>query len=211
MSAVRLSPDSLRDYQSALSEAGVDGWLFYDFRGTNPVAGELLGIGGFVTRRIFVWVPARVRRSRSRTRSSRACGADWPAAWRRVVYSSWRSLEQHVRAARRREADRHGVFGGRCGAVPRPDSGRMLELVRASGATVVSSGDLVSRFYATWSADDLATHRRAAQIVAEVARDAIAFAGEQARSGAQPAHEHEVQARIASAFTRAGLRVQSPA
>lgn len=38
MSATRLSPESLGDYQAALKAAGVDGWLFYDFRGTNPIA-----------------------------------------------------------------------------------------------------------------------------------------------------------------------------
>ena len=59
MSAIRLSPETLSDYQAALREAGVDGWLFYDFRGVNPIAGALLGVGGHVTRRFFVWVPAQ--------------------------------------------------------------------------------------------------------------------------------------------------------
>jgi Xaa-Pro aminopeptidase len=80
----------------------------------------------------------------------------------------------------------------------------LLELVRATGATVVSSGNLVSRFYARWSADDLASHRRAAKVVAEIARDALRFAGDQA-GGGRPAMEHQVQARIIAGFTRAGL------
>ncbi len=204
MSAVRLSPESLGDYQSALRGAGVDGWLFYDFRGTNPVAGELLGVGGFVTRRFFVWVPSNGTPVAITHAIEQGVWKDWPAAWGRVVYSSWPSLERSVGAlvGGKRIAMEYSAGG----AVPYLDRipAGMLELVRASGANVVSSGDLVSRFYARWSADDLASHRRAARVVAEVARDALRFAGEQARSG-RPATEHEVQARIASAFTRAGL------
>ena len=209
MSAVRLSPDSLGDYQSALRDAGVDGWLFYDFRGMNPVPGELLGVGGFVTRRYFVWVPTSGMPVAITHAIEQGVWKDWPAAWGKVVYSSWRSLEQNVGelVAGKRIAMEYSAGG----AVPYLDRipAGMLELVRATGATVVTSGDLVSRFYARWSAEDLAAHRRAAVVVADVARDALRFAGEQARSG-RPAMEHEVQARIASAFTQAGLEFSHP-
>jgi Xaa-Pro aminopeptidase len=204
MSAIRLSPDSLGGYQSALREAGVDGWLFYDFRGVNPIAGELLGVGGFVTRRFFVWVPVTGHPVAITHAIEQGVWNAWPAAWRKVVYSSWSSLEQHVASlvAGKRVAMEYSAGD----AVPYLDRipAGMLELVRAAGATVVSSGDLVSRFYARWSADDLAAHRRAAAVVADVARDALRFAGEQARS-TRPAMEHEIQARIAAAFRRAGL------
>ena len=36
-----LSPKTLPALQSALKDAGLDGWLLYDFRGLNPVAGSL--------------------------------------------------------------------------------------------------------------------------------------------------------------------------
>ena len=204
MSAIRLSPDSLGEYQSALREAGVDGWLFYDFRGANPVAGELLGVGGFITRRFFVWLPSSGTPVAITHAIEQGVWSEWPAGWKKVVYSSWPSLEQQVGSlvAGKRVAMEYSAGD----AVPYLDRipAGMLELVRAAGATVVSSGNLVSRFYARWSADDLASHRRAAKVVAEIARDALCFAGEQAGSG-RPAMEHEVQARIVAAFTRAGL------
>lgn len=204
MSAIRLSPDSLGEYQSALREAGVDGWLFYDFRGTNPVAGQLLGVAGFVTRRFFVWVPVTGAPVAVTHAIEQGVWSEWPASWGKVVYSSWSSLAQHVAAQVRGKRVAMEYSAG--DAVPYLDRipAGMLELVRTAGATVVSSGDLVSRFYARWSADDLASHRRAAAIVADVAVDALRFAGEQARSG-RPVMEHDVQTRIASAFTRAGL------
>ena len=204
MSAVRLSLDSLGDYQSALKSAGVDGWLFYDFRGTNPIAGELLGVGGFVTRRFFVWVPTNGTPVAVTHAIEQGVWSGWPSAWKKVVYSSWQSLEKHVGSlvSGKRIAMEYSAGG----AVPYLDRipAGMLELIRQSGATVVTSGDLVSRFYARWNDADLASHRRAAAIVADVARDAHRFAGEQAKNG-RPAMEHEVQARIAAAFDRAGL------
>jgi Xaa-Pro aminopeptidase len=85
----------------------------------------------------------------------------------------------------------------------------MLELVRATGATVVSSGELVSRFYATWSPDDLIAHRRTAEHIAGIAHEAFAHAGSMARAGT-PIAEHALQARMMDAFARAGLETYSP-
>ena len=205
MSAERLSPESLGDYQASLTAAGVDGWLFYDFRGTNPIAGELLGVGGFVTRRFFVWVPTTGTPVAVTHAIEQGVWSSWPSAWKKVVYSSWQSLEQHLGALI--SGKRIAMEYSPGGAVPYLDRipAGMLELIRSSGATVVTSGDLVSRFYARWDDENLASHRRAARIVADVARDAHRFAGEQARNG-RPAMEHEVQARIAAAFDRAGLQ-----
>jgi Xaa-Pro aminopeptidase len=80
----------------------------------------------------------------------------------------------------------------------------VLDLVRGLGADVVSSGDLVSRFYAVWSDEQRASHERAAETVARVAREALARAGERALAGS-PLHEHELQRWILEQFDRAGL------
>jgi Xaa-Pro dipeptidase len=209
MSAIRLSPGSLGEYQAALRDAGVDGWLFFDFRGVNPIAGELTGVGGFVTRRFFVWVPAQGVPVAVTHAIEQGVWSSWPQAWKKVVYSSWPSLENHVGSlvAGKRIAMEYSAGD----AVPYLDRipAGMIELLHASGATVVSSGDLVSRFYARWSEADLASHRRAAKTVAEIARDALQFAGAEVKAG-RPAKEHEVQARIVDGFTRAGLAFSHP-
>ena len=53
-----LDERSLARVQRALAQAGLDGWLIYDFRGLNPVANAMLGIEGMATRRIFALIPA---------------------------------------------------------------------------------------------------------------------------------------------------------
>src|SRR3990172_1249165 len=44
--------------QAALREEGLDGWLLYDAHGLNPIARQIVGITGVVTRRWFVLIPA---------------------------------------------------------------------------------------------------------------------------------------------------------
>lgn len=209
MSVLRLSPESLGEFQAAIADAGVDGWLLYDFRGVNPIAGSLLGVGGHVSRRFMVWIPARGIPTAVTHAIEQGVWHAWPDGWGKVVYSSWRSLEQHVASlvAGKRIAMEYSAGD----AVPYLDRipAGMIELVRTAGATIVSSGNLVSRFYARWSPAGLASHRRAAAVVADIARDALRFAGEQARAG-RPAMEHDVQGRIAAAFTRAGLEFSHP-
>jgi Xaa-Pro aminopeptidase len=80
----------------------------------------------------------------------------------------------------------------------------VIEMVREAGGTVVSSGELVSRFYATWDADHIASHLRAAEEIATIARDAMQLAGERA-GGKEPLAEHELMGWIRDRFRRAGL------
>jgi Xaa-Pro dipeptidase len=54
-----LTPETLPDVQRALADARVDGWLLYDFRGLNPIAGGLMRLEGMTTRRVFAFVPTR--------------------------------------------------------------------------------------------------------------------------------------------------------
>ena len=48
---------------------------------------------------------------------------------------------------------------------------RVLDMVRASGALVVTSADLVSRFFAVWTDAQKASHLRAAEVIARVASE----------------------------------------
>jgi len=75
----------------------------------------------------------------------------------------------------------------------------VLEMVKTAGAKVVSSGELVTRFYAGWSAANVESHRRAADTIAQVARDAFMVAGNRARGGA-PMAEHELARWVLDRF-----------
>ncbi len=45
-------------HQQLVRQALLDGWLLYDFRGSNTIACDLLTLKGHLTRRLFYWIPA---------------------------------------------------------------------------------------------------------------------------------------------------------
>ena len=198
-----LTTETLPGYQAALRDAGLDGWLLFDFRGVNPIAGGLVGIEGFLTRRYFVWIPADGAPVAVTHAIEQGPWAGWPTAWRKEVYSAWRVLETTLAAlvGGKRVAMEYSP-GDAVPYVDRIPAG-VLDLVRAAGADVVSSGELISRFFAVWTPAQLDAHRRAAEIVREVALGAFAEVGRRRAVGA--VHEHEVQRWIVDAFARAGL------
>ncbi|HEY4129015.1 MAG TPA: Xaa-Pro peptidase family protein [Gemmatimonadaceae bacterium] len=199
-----LTTKSLPTFQRALADAGVDGWLLYDFRGINPIAAGLLRLEGMATRRVFAFIPTSGYPAALSHAIEQGQWKHWPQEWTRTVYSSWHSLEEFL--------DKH-VKGKRVAmeyspgdAVPYLDRipAGVLDMVRNAGATVVPSGELVSKFYAAWTSENIASHERAAEQIAAIAKEALALAGERAR-GSEPLHEHEVMAWIQDRFKRAGL------
>jgi len=190
--------------QQALAEDSLDGWLLFDFHGVNPIAIGMLGLRGMVTRRIFGWIPASGTPVAITHAIEQSPWRDWPQQWGREQYSSWRTLESLVASLVRGKRIAMEYSPG--DAVPYVDRvpAGVLDLVRASANEVVTSGALVSKFYAQLSLADVASHERAAELIAGVARDAMALAGERARGGA-PITEHALQQWILERFTRAGL------
>jgi Xaa-Pro dipeptidase len=200
-----LTPASLPALQRAIADAGLDGWLLFDFQGCNPIAGGLLGLQGMVTRRIFVWIPRDGVPSALGHAIEPGPWRSWPAGWQHTAYSSWRELESAVggMVKGRRIAMEYSP-GDAVPYLDRVPAG-VLEMVRAAGAReIVSSGVLVTRFVASWTAAQLASHRRAAAAIRQIALDAFALVGERAHA-AQPIAEHEVMAWILDRFARAGL------
>ena len=199
-----LTVESLPALQRALADEELDGWLVYDFHGVNPVAGGLLGLEGMVTRRVFAYVPREGLPVAITHAIEQGPWRRWPTSWGREIYSSWRQLEALIAGLVRGKRVAMEYSPG--DAVPYLDRvpAGVLELVRGAGAEVVSSGVLVTRFYAAWTKEHLASHRRSAEKIAEIAREAMVFAGERASAG-EPVAEHELQARIMEAFKRGGL------
>ena len=92
-----LTPEILSEVQRALADAGVDGWLLYDFRGLNPIGGDLMGLEGMTTRRVFAFVPTLGTPVAITHAIEQSQWKHWPKEWPREVYSSWRSLESYIR------------------------------------------------------------------------------------------------------------------
>jgi Xaa-Pro aminopeptidase len=156
------------------------------------------------SRRTFAFIPTQGVPVALSHAIEQAPWKHWPREWPKEVYSSWRTLEGFLstHVAGKRVAMEYSAGD----AVPYLDRipAGVLEMVRAARATVVSSGELVSRFYATWNATHIESHERAAEEIAAIAQKALRMAGERAR-GKSPLAEHELMAWIQQQFSNANL------
>lgn len=201
-----LTPSGLPRLHAALAASSnpLDGWLVFDFRGINPIMAAIVGPEVVGSRRAYVWLP----REGTPTALVHAVDAElwrgWPSAWRKVVWVRREELSRELAA----------LVAGRTVAMEYSPSGDVpygdyvpagtLELVRASGATPISSAELVTRCCSAWTSEDLASHFRAAEAIAEIARGAIAMAGERSRTEA-PLSEYDLTTWIQQAMERRGL------
>lgn len=199
-----LNPQTLPAVQTVIRELELDGWLLFDFHGLNPVATGMLGLEGLLSRRIFALVPREGNPIAISHAIEQGPWRRWPAEWPRERYSSWRSLEEHLgKLVKGKKVAMEYSPGDAVPYLDRVPAG-VLEMVKSAGAEVVSSGELVTRFYAGWSAAHVESHRRAATAIAQIANDAFTVAGKRARGGA-PLAEHELQRWILDRFAEQKL------
>ena len=199
-----LDKATLPAIQAAIRDMKVDGWLLFDFHGLNPVATGMLGMDGLLSRRIFALIPKEGTPTAISHAIEQGPWKRWPAEWPRERYSSWRTLEEQLGKLVKGKTLAMEYSPG--DAVPYLDRipAGVLEMVKAAGATVVSSGELVTRFYAAWSPSHVESHRRAAAAIAQIAKDGFAHAGSRARAG-KPIAEHELERWIMDRFAEQGL------
>ena len=210
----------VREIQAALRVSNLDGWLFYDFRRSDPLAYRILKLptAGVTTRRWFYYVPVvgepvRVVHSIERGRLDALPG-------RKIVYRSWQELHAALRDALasggltnrrvllRKVAMQYSPMGD-IPYVARVDAGT-LELVRSMpGVSVVTSADLVQQFEATLSPEQLATHREAADKIRRVIHEAFAEIARRVRAG-EPTTEYDIQQFINRRLDEEGMTSGGP-
>ncbi len=194
--------EQLPEIQQALRDAGLGGWLLYDLHARNPVARALVGQGD-LTRRYFVLLPADGEPTAVIHGIEEAPWERWP--WPRRRYVGWKEL-----AAALEELlgplDRVAMEAVDRDAVPAIDyvPWGVVELIRAAGPDVVPSGELITRFYARWTAEQLESHRRAARALADTAREAFEHLADRVRSGADP-HEGEMREWVIARLRERGV------
>src|SRR3954467_11366367 len=156
------------------------------------------------TRRFFVYIPREGSPVAITHAIEQGPWNKWPTGWRKEKYSSWRALESLL--AGLVKGKRVAMEYSPGDAVPYLDRvpAGVLEMVRAAGATVVSSADLVSTFYAVWTDEQRASHERAARAVSTIGQEAIRLAGSRADS-AVPLTEFALQSWIKERFDAGGL------
>ena len=192
---------NLGEIQEALRERKFDAWLFYDHHHRDPIAYRVLGVREdlMVTRRWFYLIPAQGEPAKLVHRIE--AGHLDPLPGSKDVYSGWQELWDKLRTM----VSSHTTLAMQYSPnnlipyVGLVDAGT-VELVRGFGNTIVSSADLVARFEAVWSEEQVASHFAARDAIDKVTAAAFQEIGRRVRNGGT--HEHEMQQWILEAFRR---------
>ncbi|MBI4497825.1 MAG: aminopeptidase P family protein [Chloroflexi bacterium] len=166
----------------AARESGLDGWLLYDFRHSNPILWEITGSRLHSTRRLFLWLPARGEPVLLAHQVDAAHFASWG-----VPVRPYRGREDLLRQVRDILAGvaRVAMEYSPLGALPTLSwvDGGTLEMVRSHGVEVASSAPLVQAALGRLTGWELASHRYAAEKLGLIVQDAFAWIGEKVRDG----------------------------
>lgn len=190
--------------QSALRDRNIDAWLFYDHHHRDPIAYRVLGLPAqmMVTRRWFYVVPAEGE-PRKLVHKIEAGHLD-SLPGKKSTYSAWQELFENLkqllssyRDVAMQYSPNNGVF-----TISLVDAGT-AELIRGLGKNIVSSGDLVAQFEATWTEEQIRSHFAARDAVDAITEGAFKEIGRRVRSGGTT--EYDIQQWIVEAFRRENL------
>lgn len=228
--AQETSAGRVKEIQAALREAGFDGWLFYDFRGSDPLAYRILKLDahGITTRRWFYYIPAtgepvKIVHSIERDKLDQLPG-------RKLVYLPWQQLHQflrdtltgggrgplvhtqrgNLRVYARRDipgkSNRIAMQYSPNNDIPymsRVDAGT-IELLRSFGVTPVASADLVQRFEAVWTPAQLQMHVEASDKIHRIIMEAFDEIARRIRAN-EPTNEYDIQQFMVRRYEEEGL------
>lgn len=203
------------DIQAALREAKLDGWLFYDFRRSDPLAYRILRLDdkSLTTRRWFYFVPVtgepvKIVHSIERFKLDALPG-------KKVIYRRWQELHAAVRDAlsagglksRRVVLRQIAMQYSPQNDIPyvsRVDAGT-IELVRSfPGVSLVTSADLVQQFEAVWTPEQREMHLEAANKISRIINESFAEIARRVRAN-EPVNEYDIQQFMMRRYEEEGL------
>ncbi len=203
------------DIQAALREAKLDGWLFYDFRRSDPLAYRILRLDdkSLTTRRWFYFVPVtgepvKIVHSIERFKLDALPG-------KKVIYRRWQELHAAVRDAlsagglksRRVVLRQIAMQYSPQNDIPyvsRVDAGT-IELVRSfPGVSLVTSADLVQQFEAVWTPEQREMHLEAANKISRIINESFAEIARRVRAN-EPVNEYDIQQFMVRRYEEEGL------
>jgi Xaa-Pro aminopeptidase len=209
MRAQQTSAERVPGIQAALRDAKLDGWLFYDFRHSDPLAYRILKLDEEmgVSRRWFYYVPAnhepmKIVMSIEQFKLDALPG-------KKLIYRGWEELQARLREALGEKSDktkRIAMQYSPLNDIPymsRVDAGT-IELIRSLGVEIVSSAELVQRFEAVWSPEQLQMHIEASDKMHRIFFDAFGEIARRVRAN-EPTTEYDIEQFILRRWQEEGM------
>ncbi|MBM4168944.1 MAG: aminopeptidase P family protein [Ignavibacteria bacterium] len=191
--------------QDALRAEGIEGWLLYNFRGSNVFATRILDLPSHIhqTRRYFYLIPAKGEPRKLvhaiETKNLDSLPGD------KTVYLSWQSLEEGLEKILTGMTHVAMEYSPR-NAIPyvsNVDAGT-LEVVKATGVEVVSSANLVQRFEARWTEEQRKDNFETAKHLREIVDLTFGLIKTNINGG-KPINEFDVQQFMLAEFAKRDL------
>jgi len=192
----------IEEIQEALRNLGIDGWLLTDFHNRDALAYKVLGIDHtkFTSRRWFCLVPKEGKAVAlvSKVEPKRLEGLD-------AEMKTYLSLDELKTLLKGLVSGKKVAmqFSVEIPAISVVDGGT-VDLVRACGAEVVSSKDLVQMFEGLVDKAQYETHKKAGKKVEKIKDEAFSLISEALR-GSKTITEYDVQQFIVKRFEEEGL------
>lgn len=196
----------IAEIQAALQKAGIDGWLFYDFRGSDILTPRILKterLGG--SRRWFYYIPAtgepvKVVHAIEPGQLDKLPGE-------KLIYREWQLLKSQVgKALGNKKGWRIAMQYSPNNDIPyisRVDAGT-IEMVRSLGVKIESSADLVQQFEAVWAPEQLAMHKEAAAKMQKIILETFGEIKRRMNEGI-PTTEIDVQQFMMKRYSEEGM------
>jgi Xaa-Pro aminopeptidase len=196
--------------QSALREAGLDGWLFYDHHHRDPIALQILSLDPkvMITRRWYYFIPATGKPRKLVHRIEQGRLDVLPGT--RALYSSWQELhaglatllEGAQRIAMQYSPNNDILY------ISMVDAGT-VEFLRSLGKEIVTSADLVSHFAAVLTSDQVNSHAIAQRMIDSIVAEAWHEVSRRLRPASGSLHalftEYDLVAWLREAMRRENL------
>ncbi len=198
----------ISDIQEILRKEKIDGWLLYNFRGSNVFATRILALPPHImcTRRYFYFIPKKGSPRKLVHRIEEWNLDTLPGD--KTVYLSWKSLGEGLKKTLKGAKTVAMEYSPRC-AIPyvsTVDAGA-VELVKSAGIKVVTSANLVQYFEARWTEEQLKDNLEAARELGKTAQEAFRFIRQRISSSA-PITEYDVQQFMLSEFKKRGIKTE---
>src|SRR5437899_9552897 len=211
MNAQQSPAERVAEIQVALRTAKLDGWLFYDFRHSDPLASRILKLDAkrWASRRWFYYVPAsgepvKIVQSIEQFKLDSLPG-------RKLVFRGWQELHARLREiltpAAKESKSRIAMQYSPMNDIPyisRVDAGT-IELVRSFGVEPTTSAELVQRCEAVFSPDQHQMHVEASDKMHRIIQEAFAEIARRIRAN-EPTTEWDIAQFMLRRYSDEGMQ-----
>lgn len=192
----------LKKIQKIVRQAKLDGWLLYDFRGSNDLALDIMNISkeSHLTRRLYYFIPAKGIPFKI---------VNGIESWhldhlpgKKLIYTSHQTMYENIKTALKNKKVIAMEYSPK-NAIPyvsRVDAGT-IEQIKSFGVKIKSSGDLISLFTATWSEQQYKENIPVANALTQIVSNSFELIKKK-HFAHKPITEYDVQQFIMSEFAK---------